>query len=55
MLLQEGDDKSGRGVLGSWIARATAKLHPEALAEAQEYSAPYYQHGGKGPQDGDGS
>ena len=55
VLLQEGDDKSGRGVLGSWIARTTAKLHPEALTEAQEYSTPYYQQGGKGPQGGDAS
>ena len=53
MLLQEGDDKSGRGVLGSWVARTTAKLYPEALAEAQELSTPYYQQDEKGPQDGD--
>jgi hypothetical protein len=55
VLLQEGDDKSGRGVLGSWVARTTAKLYPEALAEAQEFSAPYYQQDEKGPQDGDAS
>jgi hypothetical protein len=55
VLLQEGDDKSGRGVLGSWIARTTAKLYPEALAEAQELSSPYYQREGKGHQGGDAS
>ena len=55
VLLQEGDDKSGRGVLGSWVARTTAKLYPEALAEAQELSTPYYQQDEKGPQDGDAS
>lgn len=55
VLLQEGDDKSGRGVLGSWIARTTAKLYPEALAEAQELSTPYYQQGKTGTQDGDAS
>lgn len=53
VLLQEGEDKSGRGVLGSWVARATAKLYPKALAEAQELSRPYYQRDGQGPQGGD--
>lgn len=53
VLLQEGDEKSGRGVLGSWVAQTTAKLYPEALAEAQEVSNPYDQHGGNGPQGGD--
>ena len=55
VLLQEGDDKSGRGVLGSWIARTTAKLYPEALAEVREFSDPYYQREDRGHQEGDAS
>ena len=34
VLLQEGNDRSGRGVLGSWVAGTVASLRPEAAAEA---------------------
>ena len=34
VLLQEGSDRSGRGVLGSWVAGTVASLRPEAAAEA---------------------
>lgn len=34
VLLQEGDDRSGKGVLGSWIADEVSKLVPTAAAEA---------------------
>ena len=34
VLLQEGNDRSGRGVFGSWVARATAELDPRAAEKA---------------------
>lgn len=34
VLLQEGNDRAGRGVLGSWIAREVARLDPAAAREA---------------------
>lgn len=35
VLLQEGNDRSGRGVLGAWVAENTARMRPRALAEAR--------------------
>ena len=55
VLLQEGEDQSGRGVLGTWVAQTAAKLYPEALEEAKELSNPYYQREGQRPQGGDAS
>ena len=34
VLLQEGNDFEGRGVLGSWVSREATKLDPEAAEEA---------------------
>lgn len=34
VLLQEGNDRSGRGVLGSWVAKTVASLRPEVAIEA---------------------
>ena len=34
VLLQEGNDRSGAGVLGSWVAREAARLDPDAAREA---------------------
>lgn len=55
VLLQEGEDQSGRGVLGTWVAQTAAKLYPEALEEAKELSNPYYQREGQRPQGDDAS
>ncbi|WP_321973145.1 response regulator receiver protein [Paratractidigestivibacter sp.] len=35
VLLQEGSDSSGRGVLGAWVAENTAKLRPKAVEECR--------------------
>lgn len=34
VLLQEGNDRAGRGVLGSWVAHEVARLDPEAARRA---------------------
>lgn len=34
VLLQEGSERSGKGVLGSWIAREVARMDPHATEEA---------------------
>lgn len=34
VLLQEGNDRSGKGVFGSWVAREAARLDPKAAKEA---------------------
>lgn len=39
VLLQEGNDRSGRGVLGTWVANETARMRPKAVAEAQALEA----------------
>lgn len=39
VLLQEGNDSSGRGVLGTWLVNETAKIRPEAVAEAKALEA----------------
>ena len=36
VLLQEGNDRSGKGVLGTWVAREVARLDPEAAREAAQ-------------------
>ena len=36
VLLQEGNDRAGKGVLGSWIAREVARLDPAAARRAAE-------------------
>lgn len=38
VLLQEGSDSSGRGVLGSWVAKAVSELDPTAADEASRIS-----------------
>lgn len=38
VLLQEGNDRSGKGVFGSWVARTVAELDPRAVAEAERMS-----------------
>ena len=38
VLLQEGSDRSGRGVLGSWVAKAVSELDPTAADEASRIS-----------------
>lgn len=38
VLLQEGADYSGRGVLGNWVAQQVAASHPEAAMEALSLS-----------------
>ena len=40
VLLQEGNDRSGRGVLGSWVAREVARLDPAAAREAAVEARP---------------
>lgn len=40
VLLQEGNDRSGRGVLGSWVAREAALLDPAAAREAASAAQP---------------
>lgn len=40
VLLQEGNDRSGAGVLGSWVARETALLDPDAAREADKANRP---------------
>lgn len=35
VLLQEGNDRSGKGVLGSWVARTVAQIDPGSVAEAE--------------------
>lgn len=50
VLLQEGNDRSGRGVLGSWIYENTARLQPEAVEEAAAIEAQIEaQYGPQGP------
>lgn len=39
VLLQEGNDRSGKGVLGLWLAEHTAMLRPHAVAEARMLEA----------------
>lgn len=39
VLLQEGDDPAGRGVLGSWIAGEASRLKPRAAEEARKIEA----------------
>ena len=34
VLLQEGNERSGKGVFGAWVARTVAQLDPKAAAEA---------------------
>lgn len=34
VLLQEGNDRSGKGVFGSWVARTVSELDPRAAEEA---------------------
>ena len=38
VLLQEGSDRAGRGVLGSWVAWEAARIDPEAAREAARAS-----------------
>lgn len=35
VLLQEGNDRTGRGVLGTWVAQETGHMDPAAVAEAR--------------------
>ncbi len=53
VLLQEGNDRTGRGVLGSWVAENTAKMRPAAVKEAEELEAQieaqYGPQGAQGP------
>ena len=35
VLLQEGNDPTGRGILGTWLVENTARLRPSAFAEAR--------------------
>lgn len=50
VLLQEGNDRTGRGVLGTWIAENTARLRPEAVKEAEALEAQIEaQYGPQGP------
>ena len=37
VLLQEGNDRSGKGVFGSWLARTTAELDQAAAEEASRH------------------
>lgn len=46
VLLQEGIDPQGHGVLGSWIMRETARLRPQAALSVMAMDAPE-QQGGK--------
>ena len=39
VLLQEGNERSGRGVLGLWLAENTARLRPQAVEEARAIEA----------------
>ncbi|MBM6775393.1 response regulator receiver protein [Olsenella profusa] len=39
VLLQEGNDRSGRGVFGMWVMREAARLDPAAAAEAVRAAA----------------
>lgn len=38
VLLQEGNERSGKGVLGSWVAREVARMDPRAAGEALRMS-----------------
>ena len=51
VLLQEGNDPTGRGILGTWIAENTAVLRPSAVDEArrleEQIQAQFGQQGGE--------
>lgn len=51
VLLQEGNDPTGRGILGTWIAENTAALRPSAVDEArrleEQIQAQFGQQGGE--------
>lgn len=51
VLLQEGNDPTGRGTLGIWIAENTAVLRPSAVDEArrleEQIQAQFGQQGGE--------
>lgn len=38
VLLQEGDDREGRGVLGKWVAREVSAMNPSAAMEAASFA-----------------
>ena len=50
VLLQEGNERGGRGVLGAWIAENTARLRPQAVEEAKAIEVQIEaQYGPQGP------